>query len=130
MSAILLILMAANEPQVKTPLAERALSWLKERLPTTWSVELSREGGLDSHVLLKGPHGTQSAIAIEERNSITPRAVLLLSQQVQTARNMGAHMPLVVVAPWLSKRTQELLAEQGLGYIDLTGNALVRIDNP
>jgi len=85
---------------------------------------------LDSRVFLKGPHGASSAMAIEERESVTPRAVLLLSHQVQTARKMGAYIPLVVVAPWLSKRTQELLAAQGLGYIDLTGNALVRIDNP
>ncbi len=43
---------------------------------------------------------------------------------------MGAHLPLLVIAPWLSKRTQELLAEQDISYIDLTGNALLRIDNP
>lgn len=43
---------------------------------------------------------------------------------------MGAHLPLLVVAPWISKRTQELLAEQNLSYIDMTGNALLRIDNP
>jgi len=133
---MLIFLMVANELKAETSLAERAVAWLQDRLPSAWSVELGREGDLDSQVpldsrvFLKGPNGTNSAIAIEEKNSVTPRAVLLLSQQVKSARNMGAHMPLVVVAPWLSKRTQELLAEQRLGYIDLTGNALVRIDNP
>jgi hypothetical protein len=129
--------MNANTSETENTLAERAIIWLEDRLPPTWSVEASAEGALDptgvpldSRVFLKGPNGANSAMAIEERESITPRAVLALSQQVQTARKMGAHMPLVVVAPWLSKRTQELLAEQGLGYIDLTGNALVRIDNP
>lgn len=37
---------------------------------------------------------------------------------------------LLVVAPWLSRRTREILADEGINYIDLTGNALVRIDNP
>lgn len=36
----------------------------------------------------------------------------------------------MVVAPWLSSRTQELLVAEGMNYIDLTGNALVRLENP
>ena len=43
---------------------------------------------------------------------------------------MGGNVPLLVVAPWLSKRTQELLAEQEINYIDLTGNALLQLDSP
>ena len=43
---------------------------------------------------------------------------------------MGAHLPLLLVSPWLSKRTRDLLASEEIGYVDLTGNALLRIDNP
>jgi hypothetical protein len=43
---------------------------------------------------------------------------------------MGAHLPLLLIAPWLSRRTRDLLAEEEIGYIGLTGNALLRIDNP
>lgn len=39
-------------------------------------------------------------------------------------------MTLLVVAPWLSQRTQEVLAGEGVSYIDLTGNARVRLDSP
>lgn len=45
-------------------------------------------------------------------------------------RSLGGNVPLLVVAPWLSERTRELLEEQRVNYIDLTGNALVRLDNP
>lgn len=129
--------MSANTLETETTLLEQAIAWLQERLPRGWSIEGS-EGGfdyagapLDARLSLKGPNGTISTVAVEERESITPRAVLsLLSPRVQTARNMGAHLPLVVIVPWLSKRTQELLADLDLSYIDLTGNALVRIDNP
>jgi hypothetical protein len=107
-------------------------------LPRGWSVEGAPEGSvdptgapLDSRIFLKAPNQTISTVAVEERESVTPRTVLnLISPRVQTARSMGAYLPLVVIAPWLSKRTQELLAEQDLGYIDLTGNALLRTDNP
>jgi hypothetical protein len=129
--------MVANTPDTETTLLDQAIAWLEKRLPRNWSIEGS-EGGfdyagtpLDARLSLKGPNGTISTVAVEERESITPRTVLsLLSPRVQTARNMGAHLPLVVIAPWLSKRTQELLADLDLSYIDLTGNALVRIDNP
>lgn len=124
-------------PETETKLLDQAITWLQERLPPNWSIE-GPEGGvdyagspLDVRLSLKGPNGTITTVAVEERDSITPRTVLsLLSPRIQTARNMGAHLPLVVIAPWLSKRTQELLAEQGLSYIDLTGNALLRVDNP
>jgi DNA-binding transcriptional ArsR family regulator len=130
--------MNANTSGTETTLLDQAIAWLGERLPRNWSVEGTPEGSvdptgapLDSRIFLKGPNGTSSAVAVEERESITPRTVLsLLSPRIQTARSMGAHLPLLVVAPWLSKRTQELLIEQGLSYIDLTGNALLRIDNP
>lgn len=119
-------------------LTERAVSWLEERLPPGWSVEFPTAARLDlsapsedRKLSLKGPNNsTIAAIAVEEKQSISPRGVLDLLVGVRTARNMGAHLPLLVVAPWISRRTQELLAEQGLSYIDMTGNALLRIDNP
>jgi hypothetical protein len=38
---------------------------------------------------------------------------------------MTGNAPVLIVAPWLSARTRELLAERGINYIDQTGNALV-----
>lgn len=116
---------------------DQAVAWLEERLPRGWSVEGSPTRSLDlsvspenGKISLRGPNGTITTVAVEEKQSISPRGVVDLLPQVRTARNMGAHLPLLVVAPWISKRTQELLAEQDLSYIDLTGNALLRIDNP
>jgi hypothetical protein len=115
---------------------DQAVAWLQDRLPRGWSVEEgSRSVDLatpaeDAKISLRGPQGTISTVAVEEKQSISPRGVVDLLPQVRTARKMGAHLPLLVVAPWVSRRTQELLAEQDLNYIDLTGNALLRFDNP
>ena len=130
--------MSANTLKSDQTLRDQAVAWLKERLPRGWSVEATSAASLDltlplsdSKISLRAPNQAITTVAVEERESVSPRTVLsLLSPRVQTARNMGAHLPLLVVAPWLSKRTQELLAEQGLSYIDLTGNALLRIENP
>lgn len=106
-------------------------------MPRGWEVEGANqppEGTdlpADSRISLRGPSGTISTIAVEEKQVFAPRTVLNeLSPRVQSARNMGAHLPLLVVAPWLSRRAQALLAEEEISYIDLTGNALLRIDDP
>jgi hypothetical protein len=115
-----------------------AIAWLRERLPKGWTVQESARETLDltvapadAQITLQGPNGTMTAITVEVRSTLEPRTVVsLLSSEVSRARRMGAHMPLLVVAPWLSRRTQLLLAEEEMSYIDLTGNALLRIDNP
>ncbi len=107
-------------------------------MPRGWSVEGSsippageETPPADSTISLKAQSGTFATIAVEEKQSLSPRGVLgLLPPLAKAARKLGGNVPLLVVAPWLSKRTQELLAEQEINYIDLTGNALVRLDNP
>ena len=85
----------------------------------------------DARIDMRGPSGTISTIIVEEKRTISPRSVLnQLAPQLKTARSLGAHLPLLVVAPWLSERTQALLAQEEINYLDLTGNALLRIDNP
>ncbi len=80
---------------------------------------------------MRGPSGTISTIIVEEKQAVSPRSVIdQLAPQLKTARSLGAHLPLLVIAPWLSERTQTLLAQEGINYIDLTGNALLRVDNP
>lgn len=119
--------------ETERSLVNQAVAWLEGGLPRGWTVEATPDRDLppeDGKITLRGPNGTITAIAVEEKQSISPRGVLDLLPRVQTARRMGAHLPLLVVAPWISKRTQELLAQQDLNYIDLTGNALLRIDNP
>lgn len=130
--------MSVNTSNQETQILEQAIAWLGDRLPPNWGLEGPAEETLDQNappsdaqIILKGPGGTITAIPVEVRRKLEPRTVVsLLAPQIRTARRLGGHLQLLVVAPWLSRRTQELLAGEGLSYIDLTGNALVRIDNP
>lgn len=106
-------------------------------MPRGWSAEVGDRQveqhpmRADGRINLRGPNGTISTIVVEEKQAVSPRSVLgQLSPTVRSARSMGAHLPLLVVAPWLSARTQALMAEADINYLDLTGNALLRIDNP
>jgi hypothetical protein len=129
--------MIANSSIQETSLTDQAVAWLRSRMPRGWSVEVtdlqSEQGQLqaDARISLQGPNGAVSTIIVEEKRSVSPRDVLSqLSPKVRSARSMGAHLPLLLIVPWLSERTQALLAEADINYLDLTGNALLRIDNP
>ncbi|HEU5106144.1 MAG TPA: hypothetical protein VFU11_09905 [Solirubrobacterales bacterium] len=80
--------------------------------------------------MIQSPSGS-AWIAIEARRSLSPaEAGNLLPRLAQILRSMSGDSPVLIVAPWLSPRTQELLAGQGVNYLDQTGNALIKLINP
>lgn len=135
--------MSANEQQEETTLVEFAIAWLGERLPASWEVVRGQrddpaaiEAGIDrarvdAFIDLRAPNGTYTTIAVEVRRAMQPKDVeQLLSGVARSLRALAGFVPLLVIAPWLSERTRDLLARDGFNYLDATGNALVRLDNP
>lgn len=131
--------MVANAEIRATDLVDSAVDWLGSRVPSTWAVERSRRNGpegdeaasVDAFIDLRAPNGTYTTLAVEARASMEPRDVeQLLPGLARSLRALAGFVPLLVVAPWLSPRTQELLEAEGLNFLDLTGNALVKLDNP
>lgn len=129
--------MAANTPLRENELVDAAVTWLKERLPSAWSVQASNQTGSthasvrpDSTIVING-QSVFATLAVEAKRSLGPRDVAGLFGSVgRTLRALSPNIPILVVAPWLSPRTRELLAAEGVNYLDLTGNALVRLENP
>ena len=132
--------MSANEALKETELIDLAVAWLNARLPEGWAVERSSpqmpSGSdvslrTDGAIYVRAQNNVSTTFAVEARSSLEPRDVeQLLSGLARTLRNIAGYIPLLVVAPWLSARTQELLASEKINYIDLTGNALISLDNP
>lgn len=128
--------MMAKSANEESALLKWAIGWLLERLPDNWRVDLDApeepgaEPRTDGRLILQSP-GSSAWIAIEARRSISPlEAETLLPRLAQVLRSMSGNTPVLIVAPWLSGRTQELLAQQGINYLDQTGNALIRLSNP
>lgn len=128
--------MNVNSSQGELSLAEEAVSWLQDFLPEGWQIEKvaqepSSGEAYDWTLRITAPNGMGAAIAVEEKRSLPPRAALtFLPPIAQRVRAISGGVPLLVVAPWLSKRTQDLLAAQDVNYLDLTGNALISLSNP
>ena len=132
--------MEGNAASEETILVDQAVTWLGARLPANWKVErsqrtiVSQSGGpptqVDATIDLTGSNGV-ATLAVEARRSLNPRDVeRLLPGLGRTIRALAGYISILVVAPWLSPRTQELLAAEGINFIDLTGNALIRLDTP
>jgi len=134
----------ANWTPEETSLVDGAIAWLQSALPQTLTVERSKrvfapqapsretqqtplEGGIDIRV----PQGIVRTFAVEAKESLPPRAVdTLVAGVARILQVLAGNTPILVVSRWLSTRTQEMLAERGINYIDLTGNAFISVDNP
>lgn len=118
-------------------MVQAATVWLRERLPASWEVSPAARtpftlgDALIEAVDLRGPNGVSTTMAVEATTTFLPRDVHRLFTGIsKTLRALAGNIPILLVAPWLSQRTRELLAAEGMNYLDLTGNALVRLDNP
>jgi hypothetical protein len=129
--------MAANTLIQENDLVEAAIAWLRERVPRSWAIEpsgrselLTGIGRADAAVEIRG-QGVYATLAIEAKRSLGPREVAGLFGSVgRTLRALNPNIPILLVAPWLSPRTRDLLTAEGVNYIDLTGNARVQLENP
>lgn len=115
-------------------LVDRAVEWLRERLPATWGVQLDVDSASidntgDSEIRITGPQ-SYTPILVEAKTRLSPRDVDRLMGGLSQRLKKAVRMPILIVSPWLSPRTQAALSEAGLNFLDLTGNALIRIDNP
>jgi len=84
-------------------------------------VSLTRLPGSRTDSRITAPSGRVADIDVKVLKDATPRAVAGLARQVT---------PTLVVADWLSPRSRDLLRANGTSYLDATGNAEIRLDEP
>lgn len=99
---------------------------LQERLPPGWRVRIGRSAK-ERGLVLEAPDGRRVAVEVKRSRQLEPMAALHLVRQL---RHQGGSEPVVVVAPFLSARTREVLDEAAIPYLDLTGNARLAFDEP
>jgi hypothetical protein len=120
--------MPANKTQGEINLIDEAIVLLLGMLPASWGIERSSRASID----LRAADGRTVTFAVEAKQSFDPRAAGQLSAGFpRMYRSLAAgQVPILVVAPWLSARTQELLIRGEINFIDLTGNALINLEDP
>lgn len=124
----------ANTPRSSDSLIAGAIDWLRESLPDDWEVDrfpMESGGEVATALRLTASNRTSAALAVDARRALTPRdAEGLFAGAASALRALAGNIPVLVVAPWLSPRTQDVLAKQDVNYIDLTGNVRLKLSNP
>jgi hypothetical protein len=91
---------------------------LSKRLPRGWTVTQPRSAtGPD--LVLDAPDGRQLLIEVKSARRIEPKAAADLARRL--GKQLGSPA-ILVVAPFLSPRTREVLTDNDLAYLDLAGN--------
>ena len=94
---------------------------LRALLPATWTVSLSRPSKSGTDIRLTTPSGAVVGFTATMPKDVSPRAIATLDPPSS---------PTLVVADWISRRSRDLLRAIGASYLDATGNAEIRLDEP
>lgn len=98
---------------------------VRRRLPPGWTAKLgpgSRDA--DGVVTLRGADGRRARLTVLARKRVSPKDVPHLVSQVRDASR------LLLIAPFLSGRTRELLVGANASYADATGNLRIVVSDP
>lgn len=125
-------------PESERDLLNAALDAVRQRLPESWLVETSSTvqavtEPIDAVVRLVAPDGQQVALAVEAKRLISTRDVSAILEGVQKDMadlSPGDEVLPVLVARYLSPATREAIAGLGAGYVDATGNVLLKSERP
>jgi hypothetical protein len=134
---------SANSLSEEKSLINRAISWLQINLPETWKAEAASQTVvspgqsrspriIDALITLTPPQQNGGvSLLVEAKSTFAPRdAEQLFSGVARQLRNLNSNYPILVVAPWLSERTQEVLTKEDINYLDLTGNVRIALNYP
>lgn len=113
-------------------LLDAAVDALARRLPANWAVE-KQASAADSDaadLVIKAPGG-QTLLLVEVKTDVSPRDVeALMGGPWRRWRRQMGNQPILLVAPYIGPRARELLVEENLSYLDLTGNTRISLDYP
>lgn len=118
-------------------LIQTALKLLAARLPPGWTVErvegeAAGTGEGDALFAFKTYSGMGMGLAIVEtrRNFAAADIERLLGGLTRRLREAVGSHPVLLVTDFLSPRTRELLAQEDISYLDLTGNMRLVMQSP
>jgi hypothetical protein len=117
-----------NIPLSDNGIAADVVELLQERLPVGWesSVLKTTSVPVDATLSIRWRGANAGTVRIEEKGRVEPKDVEYLAATLRPT----PEQPVLIVAPFLSPRTQESLRSRGFAYADLTGNVRLILSEP
>lgn len=133
--------MNAKKLSEEETLVEEATALLRRLVPAGWRVQgavaepalrtvQGRQARPKAAITLEASDGVSITMPVEAKRSVFPRDVDGIFAGFARGISVAGPAPGLVVAPWLSQRTQDLLAADGINYLDLTGNVRLTLEKP
>lgn len=119
----------------ETKLLRMFIEQLTDSLPNNWKVkvkEQSQRSNMQPDFLLRlvAPDGKQVSLVIEAKNSLEPRDIPRVVEQVEAYAKKIKSSQTIIIALYLSPNSRELLVQKGVNYWDTTGNTYLQINKP
>lgn len=127
-----------TEPDTTDRVIKLSVERLREQVPPSWSIALEPEPPQyeagwrpDAVIILSTPTSEKpTRLVVECKSDITPRAAVDAASQLDAYLSRVPDAVGVVVAPWGSRRTRQVLRDSGIGFIDSTGNIDLVVGEP
>lgn len=126
----------------ETTLLEDTVEAITTHLPETWRAQpepasTSGRPGPDLVMKIQAPDGREGLVFIEAKSRLDPKdvpsAVYQLRRYADRLRESDEESPEIAslyAAPFVSRRTREVLTSLGMGYADSTGNLRLTLNRP
>lgn len=128
----------AGPPVRERDVLRGAVEQLRERLPPTWTLDISseprgRDPRVDAELRLSAPDGGEVTVLVEAKRLLNTRDVPVALDALRSAaarRGTDDDPVLLLAARYLAPATRERIEASGAGYVDLTGNLQLANDRP
>ena len=123
-----------TEPTAERDLLDGAIDVLRARLPPAWTVERISLGGdpIAKDLLIKAVQpGASQTVFVEAKERVSARDVqLLMGGPWRRWRKQMGNQPILLVSRYIAPGVRQRLIDEGVSYLDLTGNARIVLDYP
>jgi hypothetical protein len=124
---------ARERPNSEKELLRVAEVSLRERLPAGWLLHrdrVARDKAFNARLMLGPSEDETASLLVDAKLRVGPRDVgRILARWNDASRSEPEAAPLLV-APYLSPRTRELLEGTEVSYVDSTGNVRIELRRP
>lgn len=113
-------------------LIREGIQQFRHRLPPGWRVsepvlQLLRSSSVGAATEVQAPNGPIGRLLLDPRPRLDPKGVRAL---VDANYEESPRTAFIVIARYLSKSTRDHLRERDIGYLDLTGNVRIVLQEP
>jgi len=123
----------STAPETEEEIMRRGVALLAKSLPSEWSAEFTPQvtgRPVDNLLRISAPSGQTSTMVVEAKRVVVGRDVPVLRERLDVLALGIPDAKGIVFARYLSPPVRTRLANEGLSYVDATGNMRVELDSP